>query len=64
MLAEGVTELDCADSGPAPTGLDGVTVKVYAVPLVRPDTSVEVGAGFPMTVTGVCAVEPIYGVTL
>ena len=28
MVAKGVTELDCADSGPVPAGLDGVTVNV------------------------------------
>ena len=27
-LADGVTALDCGDSGPAPAGLDGVTVNV------------------------------------
>ena len=26
-LADGVTALDCADAGPEPSGLDGVTVK-------------------------------------
>ena len=28
MLADGVTALDCADAGPAPAGLDAVTVNV------------------------------------
>jgi len=28
MLADGVTVLDCADSGPEPAGLDAVTVNV------------------------------------
>ena len=28
MLADGVTALDCADSGPEPAGLDAVTVNV------------------------------------
>src|SRR6516225_12499726 len=61
-LADGVTALDCGDSGPAPTGLDAVTVNVYVVPLVRPETTADVGAGFPGTVVGVWATEPIYGV--
>ena len=34
------------------------------MPLVRPGTVVEVGAGLPVTVTGVCAVEPMNGVTV
>src|SRR5262249_19268085 len=50
MLADGVTALDCADSGPEPAGLDAVTVNVYVVPLVRPFTTPVVGAGFPVTV--------------
>src|SRR6516165_5374285 len=61
-LAEGVTAFDCGDSGPVPAGLDAVTVNVYVVPFVRPDTTAEVGAGFPGTVVGVWATEPMYGV--
>ena len=34
--ATGVTALEAADSGPAPTLLIAATVKVYAVPLVNP----------------------------
>ncbi len=34
-----VTEFDAADAGPVPTALVAVTVKVYAVPLVRPETT-------------------------
>ena len=58
-LDEGVTVLDCADSGPVPAGFDAVTVNVYVVPLVRPDMTAEVGAGFPGTVVGDYAVEPM-----
>ena len=51
-------------NGPVPDEFNGVTVKVYGVPLVRPVMVAVVGAGFPVTVTGVCAVVPMYGVTL
>ena len=34
------------------------------MPLVSPVTVVEVAGGLPVTVTGVCAVEPMYGVTV
>jgi hypothetical protein len=34
------------------------------VPLVSPFTLVLVAGGLPVTVTGVCAVEPMYGVTV
>src|SRR5262249_37276368 len=36
---DGVTEFDCADSVPSPMALVACTVKVYAVPLVRPVTN-------------------------
>ena len=34
------------------------------MPLVSPVTVVEVAGGLPVTVTGVCAVEPMNGVTV
>jgi hypothetical protein len=34
----GVTLFDAADAEPVPAAFVAVTVKVYAVPLVRPDT--------------------------
>jgi hypothetical protein len=34
-----VTGFDAADAGPVPTAFVAVTVKVYAVPLVRPETT-------------------------
>jgi hypothetical protein len=37
-VREGVTTFDCADSGLSPTALLACTVKVYAVPLLRPPT--------------------------
>ena len=58
-LDDGVTALDGADCGPWPFGLDAVTVNVYVVPLVRPVTVAEVGAGDPVTVVGVCATDPM-----
>ena len=39
------------------------TVNVYAVPGVSPVTVVLVAGGVPVTVFGVCAVAPMYGVT-
>ena len=56
----GVTALDGDDAGPVPTELVADTVNVYAVPLVRPLTV----AGVPVAVTDVCAVDPMYGVTV
>ena len=38
----GVTEFEGADDGPVPAALVAVTVKVYAVPLVRPVTVIRV----------------------
>ena len=60
----GVTALDPGEAAPVPTALVAETVKVYAVPLVKPDTVVEVAGGLPDTVTGVCAVTPMNGVTV
>src|SRR5579872_976372 len=58
-LLDGVTALDCADTGPLPIPFEAVTVKVYVEPLVSPPTTVLVGVGLPVTVTGVWAVVPI-----
>lgn len=58
-LLDGVTAFDCADSGPLPIPFEAVTVKVYVAPLLSPPTTVLVGAGLPVTVTGVWAVLPI-----
>jgi hypothetical protein len=62
--AVGVTELDGAEAGPVPTELAAATVNVYAVPFVKPVTVADVAGGLPVTVIGVCAVEPMYGVTV
>ena len=62
--AMGVTAFDAALAAPVPTLLVAATLKVYAVPLVRPDTIVDVAGGVPVTVTGVCAVVPMNGVTV
>ena len=62
--AVGVTGLDGAEAGPVPIALVAATVKVYAVPLVSPVTVVLVAGGLPVTVVGVCAVVPMYGVTV
>ena len=58
VVAAGVTAADGADAGPVPTLLVAVTVNVYAVPFVRPLTVALVGAGLPVTVSGVPAVWP------
>src|SRR3954467_11827656 len=62
----GVAAFDFGDSGPEPFGLDAVTVNVYVVPVCRPVTFVVVSGGEPMTVFAatVCAVAPMYGVTV
>ena len=39
-LAAGVTEFDSADASPVPAPLVAVTVKLYAVPLLRPVTMI------------------------
>ena len=62
--AVGVTEFDAADAGPVPTALVADTLNVYAVPFVSPVTFAVVAGGFPVTVVGVCAVVPTYGVTV
>ena len=59
----GVTELECADTGPLPLPLTAWTVNVYAVPGVRPVIVVLVAGGEPVTVVAVWAVDPMYGVT-
>jgi hypothetical protein len=60
----GVTALDGGDAGPVPTALLAVTVNVYEVPFVSPDTFALVAGGFPVTLTGLCAVVPTNGVTV
>jgi hypothetical protein len=64
LACTGVTLLDCADAGPVPTALVALTVNVYAVPFVSPVTVALVAGGDPVTVVGVWAVEPMYGVTV
>ncbi len=46
-MVDGVAGGDAADAGPVPMALVAVTVKVYAVPLVRPVT---VHDGVPVVV--------------
>ena len=58
----GVTAFDGVDSGPVPIALVAFTVKVYVDPFVRPVTLTDV-AEAPAGVV-VCAVEPMYGVTV
>ena len=60
----GVTALDAADAGLVPRAFVAVTVKVYAVPFVKPVTVTEVVGGLPVTVVAVLAVVPTYGVTV
>jgi hypothetical protein len=63
-VADGVTAFDAADAGPAPAALLAETVKVYEVPFVSPETVALVAGGVPVTVVAVCAVVPMYGVTV
>jgi hypothetical protein len=62
--AVGVTELDAVDAAPLPTELVAVTVNVYAVPGVSPLMFALVTGGALLMVTGVCAADPMYGVTV
>jgi hypothetical protein len=62
--AAGVTAVDGFDARPVPIELVAVTVNVYAVPFVSPVTVAFVAGGDPVTVVGVCAVDPMYGVTV
>jgi hypothetical protein len=64
LVAAGVTAVDGADSALVPTALVAFTVNVYAVPLVSPVMVVLVAGGVPVTVFGVPAVVPAYGVTV
>jgi hypothetical protein len=59
-----VTAFDGEDAGPLPAEFDAVTWNVYAVPFVKPVTVAPVAGGDPDTVVGVCAVDPMYGVTV
>ena len=52
---------DAADAALVPIALVAVTLKVYAVPLVRPVTVADVAEAL-LTWTGVCAVVPMNGV--
>ena len=47
-VAAGVTLFEAAEAGPVPTELVAVTLKVYAVPLVRPVTVI--GLAVPVLV--------------
>ena len=64
LTAAGVTEFDAADTGPVPTAFVADTLNVYAVPLVNPLTVAVVAGGLPVTVVGLCAVDPMNGVTV
>ena len=50
--ADGVTLLDGADGALIPTALVAVTVKVYGVPGVRPDTTMGLDAAVPVSPLG------------
>jgi hypothetical protein len=63
-LATGVTELDAADWALVPTAFAAATLNVYAVPFVSPVTTTVAAGGFPPTVVTLCAVVPMYGVTV
>ena len=60
----GVTGLEAVDSALVPIAFVADTVKVYVVPLVRPETVVVEAGGLPVILTVVCATAPMYGVTV
>ena len=60
----GVTAFDGDDGALLPASFDAVTLNVYVVPFVRPFTTVDVDGGDPVTDVGVCAEEPMNGVTV
>jgi hypothetical protein len=49
----GVTEFEAAEAVPVPTALVAVTLKVYAVPFVRPVTTIGEDAPVPVNPPGV-----------
>ena len=51
-VPSGVTLLDAAEALPVPALLVAVTVKVYAVPLVRPVTAIGLAAPVPVMPPG------------
>jgi hypothetical protein len=58
---DGVALAEAVEAAPVPDAFVAVTVNVYAVPFVRPETV----HGFTKTQeTGVCAVVEMYGVTV
>jgi len=66
VAAVGVTELEAADAGLVPIAFVAVTVKVYAVPLVKPVTVIGLVVpvavklpGFDVTVKPVIALPPV-----
>ncbi len=60
----GVTAFEGADCGPVPNEFVAVTRNVYVVPFRSPVMVTLVAGGLPVTVTGFCAVVPMYGVTV
>ena len=52
-VVTGVTELLAADAEPVPTALVAVTVKVYAVPFVKPVTVIGEAEPVPVILPGV-----------
>ena len=57
IVSYGVTEAEAVESGPGPEELIAATLKVYAVPFVRPPTLAEVAV--EPVVVGDCAVDPM-----
>ena len=61
----GVTGVEAAEAGPVPTELAAVTVKLYAVPLVRPVTvQVTAGVAGGVEVVAQCLLVSCTAVTL
>ena len=62
--AAGVTVFEGSESALVPTEFVAVTVKVYAVPFVRPVTVAVVAGGAPVTTVAARVVVPACGVTV
>src|SRR5437899_499118 len=60
----GVTAAEAAEAGLVPTALVAVTLKVYAVPLVRPVTLAVVAGAATVAVMGVGGATPLAVATL
>ncbi len=64
LTAAGVTAFDAAEAGPVPTAFYGGDLERVRRAVGEPPDRGVVAGGLPVTVVGVCAVAPMYGVTV